>query len=204
MIGIVALLAALIFPVLARARFAGLQTVEVSQLRQWGQAAALYGEDKDALPPLGTEPVLAAGYGSVALSASPADPTRRGIAHDYIDTVPELPFLRLKIRPYKRTYIGPWDFNYTAEHVGELLEKPGAGWLVSMTKGKPGRSGDWIVPGESYHRLLRDGAVVVRRHRLFHAVAEDGASGDAWTPYLLFVDLTDAEALKMTFGRGSK
>lgn len=57
-IGIIAILAAILFPVLARAREAGRKTTCVSNLRQIGNAFTLYGQDYDEFYPNTGDPLL--------------------------------------------------------------------------------------------------------------------------------------------------
>ena len=55
-VAIIALLAALLFPVFAKIRERGRQTVCLSNLRQLGLATALYAQDSDDRYPYGGDP----------------------------------------------------------------------------------------------------------------------------------------------------
>jgi prepilin-type N-terminal cleavage/methylation domain-containing protein len=56
-VGIISLLASLLFPVFATSRARARQTVCVSNLRQIGLAISLYAQDSDDLYPYGTDPI---------------------------------------------------------------------------------------------------------------------------------------------------
>ncbi len=80
-IAIIGLLAALVFPLATAARRAGLRSQCISNLRQLGQAVALYTSDwpgMQGLPPLQINSVVVGGYMPGALLLCPEDPWRTG------------------------------------------------------------------------------------------------------------------------------
>lgn len=78
---IIALLAAILFPVLVSSKQAAVKTDDLAKLRQLGQAAAMY-EDRYGEFPVTTNQVVAAGLVPIELCASSRDTSMNGIAND--------------------------------------------------------------------------------------------------------------------------
>jgi type II secretory pathway pseudopilin PulG len=134
--GIVALLAAILLPVLTRARLNGAIADDLAKLKQLGMAEALYAEQSGGHC---YDPVTLVneGYAPSALLASGADYTAGGFGNAALKVQNPRP----KAPDYKVSYLslggtlGMWDTSsqsLTHDTYRPLFERdPAAGWLVS-------------------------------------------------------------------------
>lgn len=158
-VAIVGLLAAIIFPAIARSKLAAYVTAHTSQLRQVGMAHALY-EESTGWQPLATVPLVRAGVLDRRLVASSLDPFPQGAANLY----------RSHSQEHAYTQTDYQDSTFClAEMVGadlraKVLESRAAGWAAVQSE--PPRQDSWLrdteMYSERYLRLRLDGSVVAR------------------------------------------
>jgi hypothetical protein len=163
LVGFVVLCASLILSARERSKV----SVEISNMRAFGQAAILYLEAKGEFP-TGVPVLVDSGYVSTGLAGSPVDPSSGGATNYFLNAHGrESPSMTRAIVNYKLSYLGFRELGRSAKEFRERIEgHEGAGWLVSLSKTKP-VNGDWsgILAG-SYNRLLQDGSVRKRSHSL--------------------------------------
>lgn len=168
-VAIVALLAALLLAASGSARKRAIATHDTANLRQIGQAHALYQTTTDSDGWFSTPPLIQAAVLDRALVASPHDPTPQGIAN------------RVRVERYPGAENPPtaWKDSYLAYDMtgwqtegnrrrfsGYFAEAKGSGWLIALdTPGNYRTMRFWDEPG-AYQRLLMDTAVVHRRIHL--------------------------------------
>lgn len=163
-IAIIGILAALVLPALVAAKNQAKVTDNLSQLRQLGQAAALYNQDH-GLYPRGTKPLVAGNYVPASLAASPLDETREGLSNRALkDTMTPAPLQNPTRRAsYKNTYMGVMELFDNTESLERLTQKHGSvGWLLDFTSSERGRNYFPITWKGSYRRLNQDTSVVTR------------------------------------------
>lgn len=190
-LGIVALLAAILFPVLARSKRKAKLTSEISQLRQIGAAAALYAETQGGTP-LSVLDFRSTDLWSSPLWAGEADPCREGfrnrlmtamgsqgrLVRHYLDDVV----------PFKVSFFSLGDIYSGSEYLHIPLERANPGWLVSFDEQDFGNLLDPTVAfGGSFTRLNLDGSVVHRPSQNL---------GGAMDPLWLFADTTPEQRTK--------
>lgn len=160
MIGVFAALAAVLFPVIGRAKLQAYNSTHISNLRQIGQAREMYAPDGVAKPSFQSEPLVALGYLSHELLDSKFDPFTEGCMNHQksYDSESGQP-----ITSYKDSlltapaYLG-------VELLSKLLEQKGSGWAIFQAS-PPQQQND--VPWNSafeiyttkYLRLKFDGSV---------------------------------------------
>lgn len=155
-IGIIAVLTALLFPVLTRAKERALDTQEISQLKQLSVAHGLYVADYDDAEPGSTIPILAAGFGSLELVRSPLDPFPLGWANDGRRGHPES-----KV-PYKDSF-RTLKMSAGSQFFTAFREANGGGWLIAAGPHLLKFKNDILFePTVRFKRLTFAGGVVKR------------------------------------------
>lgn len=186
-VAICAILMGILVPVLASAKRAAKATVEISQLRQIGQAQAIYMQDEQYVGSLQT--LVDTGLLPSAMCASPNDVTPKGIANEMVSefATHSTQYANLAL-PYPSTYVGFREYQYPQSWYDEYVNvNPNPGWLVSFTETSRLNPLVWetTLLGK-YRRLLFDGAVVLRNHSTV-----DSGAGAAQHPLQLFSDGSD-------------
>lgn len=169
-VAIVAILAALLFPVFSQARFQALMTDDMAKLRQAGVAHELYNLDYD-IPAYAVEALVITGYLGEEMLESRTDTTEKGlgILH-YRRTADEIPWTgpRVSFISASRSYADRCDWQFMLEENRDR----GAGWLLALpdveVAGQPTTHPDGTQSHEvrvtgRYLRLLLDGSVQIRR-----------------------------------------
>jgi prepilin-type N-terminal cleavage/methylation domain-containing protein len=155
-IAIVGILAALLLPVLKRAKEAALDSHEASALRQLAAGHSLYLGDFDDKEPGSTVPLIRGNYAPAVLVASPLDPFPNGWAntHRTLDG-PEPP------TKYKDSYLT------LASVAGSRFfpafrESQNGGWLVSAGSNLVRLREDVVFHPVRYKRLTYAGGIIRR------------------------------------------
>lgn len=195
-IAIIAVLAAILFPIISRAKDKAGETTDISNLRQLAAAGAIYSESHNIPYPLDIHVLVKTGQISKELIISPRDSTPRGIAGEY-RAIMMLGPTDLEPVDYRFSYLGPGDIGHRWHmnpNTMEVFEKgTNIGWLMSV-------KGNWqsiefaSTEGVGFMRLLPEGSVLHRIIRKF-PIKEDGTLGivpqhfwadfdDSVTPYL--------------------
>jgi len=171
-VAILAVLAAILLPVLARSRQDGYRTAEMSAMRQMGLAAQIYFEREGARA-LGTLPLVEAGDLPKEMCASPRDSIPTGLANYLLSAS------RLSVRttPYKNSFMGLREFGHTSDsaHLREIEDAPSSGWLLNLIDTEKPVPMPLAYRGP-YHRLLFDGSVVRRQLAPMDCSDPDGSS----------------------------
>jgi hypothetical protein len=183
-------------PVLAGAKVGALETVEVSQLRQLGQAREMYLTDSPAsecrLPEL-------AGFvpsGELIVS-SPLDPDPQGRSNRISKDLVSFGGAPVDYSVSSRiSYIGYHTFGWPAVLADKYLDdKPRRGWLLSFSRSQPKRPNGDMIGGlrGKYMRLLLDGSVIKLNHgsQNFQIEGPERETGDS--PFFDFADWTEKE-----------
>ncbi|MEX2243579.1 MAG: type II secretion system protein [Fimbriimonadaceae bacterium] len=194
---ILAVVAGILIPVLLSSkRQAGL-AVDISNLRQIGQAAEIYRQDTDGAWPLTVFPLLDGGIlkGDQILR-SPLDATPSGMSYLFS--------LEWETPAYQRTdvfvsYVGVLQVGLDRDYFeSDIRPATNPGWLVNLTSTERYRPNSKIRIGR-YHRLFLDGSVAVRHIGLVSAFNPNvGSAERMYHTALLFVD-EEPEWLKEHF-----
>jgi len=186
--GIILVLSALGFSVVLGSKGRAKEAAEISDLKQLALAGAMYHEENGEWP-LSVIPLVNLKLAPASITSSALDGTPRGIANDLAFSIQEqCPACGVAPTTYRRTYVGPGDFG----HIGDLFRKDieptsGAGWLVSLTKSRPGRENQpndkFNNPTGDYLRVLLSGSVISRTH---HRVVKAG--GTVYAVQFMFAD----------------
>jgi len=193
-IGIIALLAGILLPVLVSSKRAALRTDNISKMHQLGLAAAMYQDRYEGAFPLSDTQLVDAGLVPRELCDSNRDMTATGIANDLAKwtakrygNVGEASSV-----PYKNSFVGPKEFNMGQEvFQNYVMTGPASGWLIDATESDRGY---WPTPTQwsgNYRRLCTDGSVVVRQYKDFDCY-NDGKRQKCRMAALLFVDPSPA------------
>ena len=155
-IGIIAVLAGLLFPVLIRAKERAFDSQEISQLKQMAAAHALYVADYDDTEPGSSIPILAARYGTLELVRSALDPFPMGWANDGRTGGPEP-----KV-PYKDSF-RTLKMSAGSQFFVAFREAKGGGWLIAAGPHlQKFRAEVFFETSVRYKRLTFEGSVVKR------------------------------------------
>lgn len=190
-IAIIAVIAGILFSVMIISKSRGKEGVEMSNLRQLGVAGAMYHDQYNEWP-LTTKYLVAANSAMQSVVTSPLDESPTGLANELADKVhTDCPACDVTTTNYRRTFIGPEDFGQAGRIFTEDIEPyPDAGWLVCLTRSKPGRENSYsdrfMNPVGPYLRLLLSGAVVERHHRNVKT-----GFGDSYAMQFMFADGDD-------------
>lgn len=131
-VAIVATLAAITFAALAASRERSKVAVDVQQMRQIGQAAAIYMEQFDKQP-LSLRQLLGA-RGVKSICRSPSDPFQEGMLKRFLYGMPFDTRDNVRNLP-PCTYIGLGDGGFVDRTFREVAsDTPGAGWLVNLAR----------------------------------------------------------------------
>jgi competence protein ComGC len=163
-IAIIAIVAALLIPVLVRAKAQAKVTDNLMHLRQLGQAAATFANDFGVFPN-STRPLVAARYVPVTTVASPLDETPNGL----LNTALVDPLMSVSLRdpklitPYKDSYIGLREICDDLATFEKLTRNHNiVGWLLDFTPSTRGKLGYPLTWKGQYRRLNEDASVVTR------------------------------------------
>lgn len=198
-IAIVVLIIGITTPVLVSSKQKALQSAELSQLRQIGQARTLYAPESE-IAVTSVSQLVEANLVPKSICFSPLDRTDQGMANSLVKSLAQNSSIYTDLQlPYPTTYVGFRELNYPADWLTKHVSagKDG-GWLVSMTASNYGPFNTWngMYFGR-YHRLLLDGSVRTKEHAFL--TMPDGAK--AQHPIFWFAD-TD-EQWKREFTSGS-
>lgn len=166
-VAIIIMLAGLVLSAIVAGKEGAKVSVDVSNLRQLGQAAALYASENDEEPPLSVRPLIASGTVTSEITQSPSDSTQEGMLARFIRDV-TLASKEIRGPIPRATYIGPsdalWDWSTFSRRI---LPGRNPGWLVNLVRcnRKFGRVTGSTGP---YLRLLMDGSV---QHRTAGSVS---------------------------------
>lgn len=182
-IAIIAILAAILFPVLGRARNSAGATDDISKMHQLGLAYAIYGEqfgEPDGQP----WRLVSTGLVPAALLASRLDSTPTGLAQVATATIDGS-----TKTPYKRTFIGYGDLVMKSWLWHEQCDGHEAqGWLIDPTAFEKSPVTGKIIFKGSYHRLLMDASVQVRRIEPTMTVSSSGYQTVSWSYHDAYCD----------------
>jgi prepilin-type N-terminal cleavage/methylation domain-containing protein len=198
-IAIVVILVGITTPVLVSSKQKALESVELSQLRQLGQARSIYAPESE-IAVTSVSQLVEAHLVPETICFSPLDRTNRGMANSLVQSLSRDSSIYTDLQlPYPTTYVGFRELNYPADwltkHVSQGRD---GGWLVSMTASNHGPFKNWSgMYFGRYHRLLLDGSVQAKEHAFL--IMPDGAK--AQHPIFWFAD-TD-EQWKREFTSGS-
>lgn len=180
-IGIIALLMAIALASMAGGKGAAKSTVGISQMRQLGQAAAIYAEDRGGWP-ISARFLVDCGAVPKELLDNPNDSTDVGLGNTALLAGYENGG-RPNPAPYKNSYGGYLEWEISRIVQSKIEEQPG-GWLVDLSSSKRTGFPESLLFSEgSYRRLRYDTSVVVRQH---FSIAQDG--GTIRLPAMLFLD----------------
>lgn len=191
MISIVGMLAFLLFPAAVSVKSKALRVVDVSHLRQIGQARELYLADTGGTEKYQSKLIVEAGYADAKLFSSPLDPTERGLAN--VMFRPDAMSAAKLLTPYKDSYLCIYDQNGQEYIHDNLAKKPDFGWLASIADGQfrpilpeqPFMSAypeGWGMFRGSYLRLRVDGSVVTKFKAFNHELRGDELFADQLDP----------------------
>ena len=195
-VAIVATTIAIVMPVLARAKLAGLESVEISQLRQIGQSKNIYSSDSNDGDCDLNDLIAASAIPKVLLS-SPLDPDSKGRSNRIaIELVSVAGAPADYSKAFRLSYVGAHTFGWPKGIVDKYLaEKPRRGWLLSYSRSVPKRGYETLFNGQrgQYLRLLLDGSVMHSSHDVTDTMLDEspGDSGDS--PFFDFADWTIKE-----------
>ncbi|MFW5697249.1 MAG: type II secretion system protein [Fimbriimonadaceae bacterium] len=181
-IAIIAVVAAIIFPVYSQAKKRSTAASDISNLRQIGLAASLYQDEHETVPLAGydTRTLLKQKRIEVELLRCETDPTDRGWNNHFRAVLTrggrQADWI-IKPTDYFDSHINALD-RMSKVHLLDIKETdPESGWLAALTHSKPNRidpDRSTIFTGGSYHRLLFDGSVQHHEHRIW----KDGSNSD--------------------------
>jgi type II secretory pathway pseudopilin PulG len=186
-IGILILLIGIVAPALVSAKVRAREANDVSNLRQLGQAGALY-HDQFGEMPLGCPVLVTSRMVPSSLCSGARDSSSRGIANMYADAHAAFsPSYKSVKTTYKNSYLG-WRELMTAPDKLEQQLAPAAnnGWLVDLASAIPSDPFGHYWRG-TYRRLLLDGSVTSRQTRMVTAEI-DGKPQQAFMMITLFGD----------------
>ena len=159
-LAVVAVLLAVLVPVLGASRRKAYATDDLSRLRQLGQAASLYQSTADRWP-RGVPDLVNAGLVPKELGASTLDRSSVGIANELAaswgkDRRPSTP----NDVPYRLSFVGQREARINEEIVDRfILTNPTGGWVVDLMQARKGNLPDYSDAKGRYRRLQYDGAV---------------------------------------------
>jgi prepilin-type N-terminal cleavage/methylation domain-containing protein len=187
-IGILAVLAALIFAVLVPSRRKAREADVLSRLRQLGAAASLY-EQNFGVHPLGSGVLVATGYAPESICESPLDAAPRGLANEVAHDNGRL--VSRGVTPFRRSFPDLTDFGtqHSQEFKKFIVEESSGGWLIdtdSMEKNELWMPAIWKG---RFRRLQFDGAVVSSYRREVPCGGDSEAKvSPCWPIALFFMD----------------
>lgn len=174
---ILTILAGLTMPALFQGRRSSFGAVEISNLRQIGQAALIY-EQTYGDHPLGTRLLVQTKLIPPEICSSPLDDSREGLANLFVaEAAKSSDVYATRKVPYKNSFTSFDTMAWTLQRKKKYLDNnPSPGWLVSLAAGTP------AIPGQilgsytgRYRRLLMDGSVKSCVH---HDPYDFGANGN--------------------------
>jgi len=186
-IGIIAVLAAILLPVLVSSKRAAFRTDDISKMHQMGLAAAMY-EDRYGDYPLSDTQLVSSGLLPRDMCASTQDLTPDGLANGVVRFSGRHGAPTSPAADYKNTFIGIGEFGMGQPILRDyVLTGPAAGWLIDATDSQ---QTEFPIPSQwkgTYRRLCIDGSVVVRHHQDFQCY-NNGKTEPCRMPVLLYVD----------------
>lgn len=190
-VAIIVILAAIGLTIMSGAKGSAKDTVAISNMRQLGQAAALYSETYGEWP-TSCRYLVASGLAPKQLLVNPNDPTELGLGN--VAVVGNYFGIRSPgTTPYRMSFGGFLEWEVSKFQVPYIKEAQGGGWLVDVTPSQKQKDARSLIFAEGvYRRVLFDTAVVARRH---YSAIEDGKTYRS--PIMLFAD--EGEKIKIEF-----
>lgn len=188
-IAIIAILAALLFPVLASSKTQARRVDNISRMRQLGVAAAMYESHYDRFP-VSTVQLVKEGLVQRDMCDSYLDQSKLGLGNEVADIESKTlgAFTQFTRADYKNSFAGLGEFGLSDEIYDNYIKPgPAAGWLVDLLASDRGFLPHPVQWEGNYNRLLTDGAVVTRKHGDFSCY-ESGKIKPCRMSVLLFVD----------------
>lgn len=186
-IAIVAILAGLLASAAMSSRRAALETGDISNLRQIGQAQAIYTTDHDGIEKRDVLPLVESGVVDSKCLQSALDPSQVGYANQFRISRGADP-LR-----FKSSYLTLKDAERSEDVTAVPDQATRSGWLISATHGL-NLSPEMLVPSffeGRYHRLCNDGSVVTRSF-YWHMIDAGGTKQWAVNVSRSFYDLPES------------
>lgn len=172
-IAIIAVIAAILFPVLSRSKQEAHRTSDLSKLQQLGIAANLYREQYDKWP-RGASELVEAEMISTEMCAFAADPTPDGLANRVGQAMGNLKgFVRPDlVQPYRNSAIGQREYRIAEDLSGEWIQpESSGGWMVDFSSAdfrtNEEFAGNLALSTGTYRRLCYSGTVLTRSFRKF-------------------------------------
>jgi type II secretory pathway pseudopilin PulG len=162
---IILILAAILLPAFRSSIERGRLTVDISNLRQLGQAQAMYASDNFQAVEVRTRLIVGAGYGAPDILVSPRDSTREGLANR--EQAPHVgsPSMALygQELPWRQSYLTMGDaYGYTWDRFKDRVEGRLNAWAVADFPESKESDGEEWAPCQTNPRhlgLALDGSV---------------------------------------------
>lgn len=177
---VIGVLAAMLFPLLARSKEQAHTVDNISKLRQLGQASSLYEQANGEFP--GRAPMLVeVGLITAELCGSKRDNRPMGIANELVTAMSKKRYETMgvptpSVVPFQNTFVGPEDYGFPSKgFYKQVSANEGGGWLLDFTEATRNELPYPLWWEGSYRRLLLDGSVVHRRLKNSEGCSEGGS-----------------------------
>ena len=187
-IAVILIIAAIVVPVIMSAKRSAKTTVDVSNLRQIGQAAAIYAASNDDIQPLTVFPLIDSGLISNAeILRSPLDTTEFGFSSALAE---QMEITDLERTDYFVSYPGVRHYALDREFYNDvILQATNPGWLVNVMTTTFSNDLYYFKGLGKYQRLMIDGSVQTRHMDYVDAFLPDSGSMErVFSGSLYFVD----------------
>lgn len=188
-IAICAIIAAILLPILLRAKRQALRTTDLSNLHQLGIAATLYQQDTGGWP-VSVMDLARTNRSATEVAVSPLDSTPFGLANKLAMNWRIDPYSPDLAIPFKCSYIGMREYQVGGEADDWIYANSSGGWLVDMNGMEPGHLPMLNDRKGLYSRLRFDGSVVKRSIQMLDCV-EVGKAAPCFMPMTMFVDVDE-------------
>ncbi|MFM9872913.1 MAG: prepilin-type N-terminal cleavage/methylation domain-containing protein [Fimbriimonadaceae bacterium] len=185
---VVVLIVAITLSVYAQSKGAAKTTASISNMRQLGQAAAIYSETYGSWPN-SCRYLVEANLVPTALVSNSNDSSGQGLGNIAV-TGNYYGVRSPGLTKYKLSYGSFLEWEISRPMKELIMEADGGGWLIDLSNSKkPTDPRDLLFSEGIYHRSLFDTAIVTRRHYTANVGGQLGR-----TPKMLFAD--NGEKLK--------
>jgi type II secretory pathway pseudopilin PulG len=160
---IVAVLAALLFPALVRAKVQGQEASDISQMRQVALAGALYNTEYGQFP-YRTEQLVSLGMLPKEECKLSLDRYREGFATHVMRSIwKDNSFYEKTIPPYPQSFLSRGMFGYGERQMQLFTRNQNPGWAFCANEGTAGPTDSdlALIWGTHYQRIQDDGAVTI-------------------------------------------